>query len=287
MAPLVVRLAGTTTPTITAVPLTASAFRPFGDVIANPQPSVHASTFTRQASTNGGIGGVLANQGTSVKYPSVTALPDLYALGAAPSGKQAEVAVSVFVCAKRKLERDEDGNDGVFSVRILERHPFTTQIFIPLSSTSTTTTASTSQTNPPLRYLVVVAPSLPPSQLDASLPVPPPSTPSTWRPPLPGRGLPDLSRIRAFVATDRQAVAYGPGTWHAPMVALDTTQGAGRESIEFVVVQLANGVGVEDCQEVVFSDVGEGVDATGLGGTGARVRVAGGLVGGNGLKAKL
>jgi ureidoglycolate lyase len=63
---------------------------------------------------------------------------------------------------------------------------------------------------------------------------------------LPGRGLPDLSRLRAFIATGEQAVTYGAGTWHAPMIALgepDTT-------IDFVVVQFANDSPVEDCQEV-------------------------------------
>jgi len=38
-------------------------------------------------------------------------------------------------------------------------------------------------------------------------------------------------------------VTYGPGTWHAPMVVL------GEKPVEFVVVQYANGVASEDCQE--------------------------------------
>ena len=43
-----------------------------------------------------------------------------------------------------------------------------------------------------------------------------------------------------------QAVTYGAGTWHAPMVAL----GEKGTAVDFVVVQFANGVAVEDCQEV-------------------------------------
>ena len=58
--------------------------------------------------------------------------------------------------------------------------------------------------------------------------------------------MPDVRRIRAFVASAAQAVTYGAGTWHAPMVAL----GEEGTAIDFVVVQFANGVGVEDCQEV-------------------------------------
>jgi len=32
---------------------------------------------------------------------------------------------------------------------------------------------------------------------------------------------PDLSTLRAFLATARQGIAYHPGTWHHPMIALD------------------------------------------------------------------
>lgn len=39
-------------------------------------------------------------------------------------------------------------------------------------------------------------------------------------------------------------MTYGAGTWHAPMVVI------GARPIDFVVVQFANGVGSEDCQEV-------------------------------------
>ncbi|KAJ9620940.1 hypothetical protein H2203_007526 [Taxawa tesnikishii (nom. ined.)] len=62
--------------------------------------------------------------------------------------------------------------------------------------------------------------------------------------------------VRAFIANGTQAVTYGPGTWHAPMVVL------GAKSIDFVVVQYANGVGLEDCQEVEFKPEGgaEGIN---------------------------
>jgi ureidoglycolate lyase len=59
--------------------------------------------------------------------------------------------------------------------------------------------------------------------------------------------MPDLCRIRTFVATATQAVTYGAGTWHAPMVALGDK---GTDAMDFVVVQFANGVTFEDCQEV-------------------------------------
>ncbi|KAI9891142.1 MAG: Ureidoglycolate lyase [Vezdaea aestivalis] len=69
-----------------------------------------------------------------------------------------------------------------------------------------------------------------------------------------GVGLPDLANARAFLAGPGQSVTYGAGTWHSPMVVV------GGE-IEFVVFQFANGVAVEDCQEVEIKgeEGGEGL----------------------------
>ncbi len=36
----------------------------------------------------------------------------------------------------------------------------------------------------------------------------------------PGTATPDLTTLRAFTATSRQGVAYLPGTWHHPLLAL-------------------------------------------------------------------
>ncbi|KAL8306056.1 hypothetical protein RB597_003322 [Gaeumannomyces tritici] len=129
------------------------------------------------------------------------------------------------------------GPCGVFPVLVLERHPFTTQTFVPMSRDGADT-----------RYLVIVAPSLEPSSQDAGLPVPIPPPNATGGPQLPGRGLPNLSQMRAFVATGSQAVTYGAGTWHAPMVAL----GAEGSVVDFFVVQYANGIPIEDCQEALL-----------------------------------
>jgi ureidoglycolate lyase len=121
---------------------------------------------------------------------------------------------------------------GELNVRILERHPFTTQTFIPVASSAS-------------MYLVIVAPSLPPSSRDEGLPVPQGEK-------LPGRGLPDLRGLKAFVATSAQAVTYGAGTWHAPMVVL----GKNRTTLDFVVYQFASGEGIEDCQLVEYESPG-------------------------------
>lgn len=174
------------------------------------------------------------------------------------------------------IDDDGDDNDGngnlereLLDVAILERHPFTTQTFIPMGL---------SPQDRHTQYLVIVAPTLPASASKRRTGRPPPyPTPQTQkksymdifkraRPPLyaseatppsqfsrlhpsarpKGPGLPDLKNLRAFVANGSQAVTYGAGTWHAPMIVI------GDRPIDFVVVQFANEVGIEDCQEIVL-----------------------------------
>jgi ureidoglycolate lyase len=276
---------------VTAGPLTGEAFAPFGAVVENPRPDLHPS---RHPSVAPGAAAaqplpfdaVSANQGSAIKYQHVTRMLDLY--GQAPSGAPGAAVMNMFVCASRPLQprpvgacsasSSEDKRPGsFFGVAILERHPFTTQTFIPLAA---------HPEDAQMRYLVVVAPSLPPSDVDATLPVPSspdasasarspsPSSltsshPSDQQQTLPGRGLPDLRGLRAFVATAGQAVTYGAGTWHAPMVAL----GPEGSTLDFVVVQFANGIGVEDCQEVVFSSAPSPSPSSGGGGGGVSVQV--------------
>jgi ureidoglycolate lyase len=207
--------------------LSQKPFADFGTVIENPAPSLIPSLQISSFPPNA----VQANQGSALKYLDVTHMVDLY--GSAPSHEPAKAVMNMFVCAPRPLLPSQHGGEaGKFPVKILERHPFTTQTFIPLGLSSSEAHKA--------RYLVIVAPSLSPSSSDEGLPVPT-RTQTNGR--LPGRGLPDLKNIRAFVANGAQAVTYGAGTWHAPMVVI------GRNPIDFVVVQFANGVAIEDCQE--------------------------------------
>lgn len=92
-----------------------------------------------------------------------------------------------------------------------------------------------SSTEPSTKYLVIVAPTLSPTDT------------------FPNLGPPDLSNLKAFIAHGAQAVTYGTGTWHAPMVVL------GEKRVDFVVVQFANGVPEDDCQEVQLEGQGVGV----------------------------
>lgn len=238
-------------------PLSGVAFQDFGEVIEDP--ATHNNTLS--------FATIEANQGSARKVLDVTLMNNHYALS--QSKKPARPVVNMFVCKPRALEQQE--GQGVFPVKILERHPFTPQTFVPMGLD-----ANDKET----AYLVIVAPTLPLSQRarDEGLVPPYPSAPKkkklslrerllgsrpnpftndhvpTTTPPVTfdlsisqkpkGAGLPDLSRLQAFIARGDQAVTYGPGTWHAPMVVL------GQRPIEFVVLQYANGVGIEDCQEV-------------------------------------
>ena len=203
-----------------AEPLTASGFAPFGAVAANPRPDLHPSSALRAALPPGAVP---ANQGSALRYARPAGeLRDAYA--GAPSGTAGAPVVSVFACAARSLRRAPSGL--LFDVGLLERHPFTSQTFVPLSADGAAT-----------RYLVVVAPDLPAPARGGHVPHSP---------------LPDITALRAFVATGRQAVTYAAGTWHAPMVAL----GAPGAVVDFVVVQFANGVAAEDCEEVALTGPG-------------------------------
>lgn len=212
---------------IHAVALSQKAFQDFGDVIENPAPSLIPSLKPKNLPLNA----VQANQGTALKFLDISSMRDMYSF--ASSKKAGKAVMNMFVCAPRVLLPSEEPSDlGCFQVQLLERHPFTSQTFIPLGLSASEASKC--------RYLVIVAPSLKPSPADEGLPVPSPSSNSA---PLPGRGLPDLSRIKAFTVNGSQAVTYGPGTWHAPMVVI------GDKPIDFVVVQFSSGVAVEDCQE--------------------------------------
>ncbi len=173
-----------------------------------------------------------ANQGTATKWLDVTEMRNWY--GQAGGGKEDRAVVNMFVCEPRRLREDSKG-EVVFDVRLLERHPYTLQTFIPMGL---------GKENTGTCYLVIVAPTLPIPDLTPSpttTPPPPGSIEAVGGPK--GSGPPDLDDIQAFIARGDQAVTYGPGTWHAPMVVL------GEKPIEFVVVQYANGVANDDCQE--------------------------------------
>ncbi|RGP68106.1 ureidoglycolate hydrolase [Fusarium longipes] len=210
---------------IKTTPLTQEEFAPFGDVVSNPRPGLLPS---RYASQGGHLpyNGTSANQGTAIRYADVSKPQDFLAQAPSSDGR---LIMSQFICEARSLApAKDDPTYDEFAVNILERHPFTSQTFAPLASTASS-------------YLVIVAPTLLPSPQDEHLPVPSGEG-------LPGSGLPDLKGLRAFTATDKQAVTYAAGTWHAPMVAL----GGKGTTLDFLVVQFSSGIDIQDCQIVTF-----------------------------------
>ncbi|GAB7337467.1 hypothetical protein MBLNU457_g2802t1 [Dothideomycetes sp. NU457] len=234
--------------------LTQKAFAQFGTVIQNP---------TRDPSAwSNKPDNVAANQGSATKYLDVSLFNNHYDL--ASSRKPAKSVMNMFTCSPRDLSSTSRHAEKTFHVSILERHPYTPQTFIPIGLPAWDTSTV---------YLVIVAPTLPSdddtrSKLDSLRGMD--TLPDGFRPK--GTGLPDLSRLRAFLADGSMSVTYGPGTWHAPMVVL------GKEKVDFVVVQYANGVADEDCQEVELeAQNGEGIrvviDADGVGLKSSRSRL--------------
>ena len=202
-------------------PLTNESFAPFGKVIASPLPA-SLNAIPGRPPCNASY----ANQNTALKYPEISPLTSEY--GRSSSGVAAHPTMSLFCCFPRDL-RTSNGHS-VLNLRILERHPFTTQTFMPLCSPASRST----------RAIIIVAPTLNPPTTSPAL------TPRF--PHLNQGGPPDLQNLRAFAAEPGKGVAYGVGTWHAPMMVV----GEGR--MDFAVTQWINGQEGEDCQEVELTE---------------------------------
>lgn len=127
--------------------LSAESFAEFGDVIS--------------AGTKAGSS---ANQGTAVRFDWSAALENRRD-GAKPN-------LAVFRSAPQSLP---------FTVKLLERHPHSTQAFLPMLCSE---------------FLIIVAPSLP-------------------------DGTPDIENVRAFVGRSAQGINYKVGVWHHPIVAIN------------------------------------------------------------------
>ena len=196
-------------------PLSQLSFGVFGWVIENPVSSLPSSEHAPDASYSAAVS---ANQGTARKYSEISPMINLY--GASSTHKEAKAVTTLFVCSPRHLyppARNAKEARGLFALTIMERHPYTTQTFTPMGLDPVDTTTA---------YLVIVAPTVSSPKSDA--------------------GTPDTSKIKAFLARGSQAVTYGAGTWHAPMIVV------GNRDISFVVTQYMNGVADDDCQEIEF-----------------------------------
>ncbi|KZZ91891.1 Ureidoglycolate hydrolase [Ascosphaera apis ARSEF 7405] len=214
--------------TITPDFLTADGFAPFGDVVACPLPAnINQIPSLTELPKNSRIPAV-ANQNTALKYSAISKSEDNYER---KGRKPATPQMTLFSCFPRKLRPDKGKN--IFDVRILERHPYTTQSFLPMGLSS--------GDDAPSYFLVIVAPTLEGQTAPAKVKDEHGIEQDTVV-----QNPPDLKNIKAFVARGNQGVTYGAGTWHAPMVVLGT------ERVDFAVTQFANGIANDDCQEVTF-----------------------------------
>ncbi|CAN6669375.1 ureidoglycolate lyase [Trichomonascus vanleenenianus] len=188
----------TNVPVIRAKPLTPEAFAPYGGVISSKHQMQTMEVLS-------------ANYGTAKKLFKVT--PVINNFANCPSGKPSSGNFNMFRCSppNHLLTYNADGikNNTKYHSTVLERHPFSTQTFLPMGRDKNAKA-----------YIVIVAKNRP-------------------------DGLPDINSLEAFVANGDQAVTYGPGTWHAPMVAIG-------ETVDFGVFIHENGQAEEDCQETYF-----------------------------------
>jgi ureidoglycolate lyase len=184
---------------LTAEPLTPENFAPFGGVIS--------------ADHQIGANQESANYGTAIKVHDVTPVDNNY--GHSSSTGSCRANWSIFRCSAPHHLIQDKGLFHNYTSKVLERHPFTTQTFVPMGQCSLK-----------VSYIVIVA------QSDPNSP----------------ENLPDPNSLKAFTVKGNQAVTYGAGTWHAPMVVIDEQI----PHIDFAVFQYENGVANDDCQECYF-----------------------------------
>ncbi|KAF8348316.1 allantoicase [Amanita rubescens] len=153
------------TTTVPLLPLTPEAFAPYGQVL---------QAYSDHAAQSGG---------TASKFHKLSLLHSTY-----PENSGATAGISIYRC-KPLTDYAEDGSS---PLKVLERHPFTNQAFIPMGRGND----DEAITDPADKYLVVVAKNGSDDK-------------------------PDMQTLRGFVATATQGVVYDAGVWHQPMTVLE------------------------------------------------------------------
>ncbi|KAF8757022.1 Allantoicase [Rhizoctonia solani] len=173
------------TPTIPALPITPEAFKAYGSVI---------QAWSDTDAVPRGIRVTSANQGTAHKFHNLALVEQTY-----PPGAHARTGMSVYRATPpiREGEKAEPGK--YWSVKLLERHSYTSQAFIPMGTAGGVRMTGFEEPLPKAgrAYLVIVAL----NGVDDK---------------------PDLSTLRAFVASTAQGISYNMGVWHHPMISLET-----------------------------------------------------------------
>ncbi|KAF7321678.1 putative allantoicase [Mycena kentingensis (nom. inval.)] len=195
---------------VPVLPLTPEAFAPFGQVV---------QAYGDHAAVPKGTSITSANQGSASKFHKLALLAASY-----PAEAGATAGLSVYRC---KPLQDID-SDGTTALRIMERHPYTNQAFIPMGKGP-----REGLNDPGTQYLVVVARN--------------------------GEGdRPDVDSVRAFLASASQGIVYDTAIWHQPMTVLEKASANGPKPCEandfvkdmdFVCVETQIGDGsVADCE---------------------------------------
>ncbi len=157
---------------IPALTLTPEAFSPFGQVV-QAYADINAVPSPRDTRITG------ANQGTAIKFHKLAPVKSSY-----PVDASATTGLSVYRCRPIEL-----GDDGDWAVKLLERHPFTNQAFIPMGGMrSGSGPYNDGLEIPGTRYLIIVAKN---GEDDK----------------------PDLKSMRGFVAYASQGIVYNTGIW--------------------------------------------------------------------------
>ncbi|KAI9505206.1 Allantoicase [Coemansia spiralis] len=180
---------------IAVEPLTIDSFKPYGDVV--------------QLEGNKNV--VIANQGTAKRVNYVAKLENLRECSG-PALQSARPNMCIFSSAPRPTV------SGRFQVKLLERHPYSSQVFMPIYQHGVQNT----DPNAPC-YLVIVAE----NGADDK---------------------PNLSTIRAFAANSTQGINYKANSWHSPMVTIG-------QRVNFLVLVWENRVALQDCEEAPIDPV--------------------------------
>lgn len=149
---------------VPAFPLTPEAFAPFGQVL---------QAYGDRATAPKGVRITPANGGSATKFHELALIESCY-----PTGSGATTGISVYRCNPFT----DTTEDGTMELKVLERHRFTNQAFIPMGG------EKHSDSGDGGKYVVVVAKN---GEDDK----------------------PDMQTLKAFIASPAQGVVYTTAIW--------------------------------------------------------------------------
>lgn len=168
------------------VPITDEAFAPFGHLIkAHPDPATRPGSIETQGSLV---------TGKAEKYVRLAPIISTY-----PEGEGAVTGIGVYRATKKiGLDRGK-----VFDVRLMERHPYTTQAFIPMGKGEVGRCATVNRSFADCeQWAGKGEPALPPK--GTFLVVVAQNTPE---------GRPDPKTLKSFLMPSSVGLSYAPGVW--------------------------------------------------------------------------